>query len=233
MTSAPSGEQAASAQLASRTTVVLRPLAGPLTIGFLGLAAATFLVSGLNLEWVEPTEGKKVALCLLAFTVPLQLAASVVGFLARDGIAASGMGLLAGIWGAQALVLYTSKPGATSEALGLFLLAAMVAMWAPASAAYASKLVPALVLTTAGLRFGVTGTYHLTGSDAWKGIAGVVGLVLAALAVYAAYATEYEDVLKRALLPLGRRGKGQIAVKGTYAQQVAELHKEPGVRQQL
>jgi hypothetical protein len=40
-------------------------------------------------------------------------------------------------------------------------------------------------------------------------------------------------VAKRTVLPLGRRGQGSIAINGTYAQQIAELHKEPGVRNQL
>jgi uncharacterized protein len=219
--------------IGERTRVYLRPLAGPLTIGFLGLAAATFVVAGLNLGWVEPGEGKKVALCVIAFTVPVQLLAGMIGFLARDGVAASGMTMLAGIWLAQALVLYTSRPGATSDALGLFLLFAAVAMWAPASAAAASKLVPALVLGTAGARFAVTGVYQLTGSDEWKTAAGIVGLALAAIAVYAAYAAEYEDVWKRSPLSLGRRGEGKTAVGGTYVEQIADVHHEPGVRSQL
>jgi succinate-acetate transporter protein len=106
-------------------------------------------------------------------------------------------------------------------------------MWAPASSATASKLVPALVLATAGLRFVVTGMYQLTSNEAWENAAGVIGLLLAGLAVYAAYAAEFEDVLKRPLLPLGRRGKGEQAVKGTYAEQIANVAHEPGVRQQL
>ena len=216
-----------------QTRVTLRPLAGPLTLGFLGLAAATFLFAGLNLGWVEPAEGKNVALCVLAFTVPAQFVASVVGFLARDGVTASGMGMLSGIWLAQSLVLYTSPPGSTSDALGLFLLFAAVAMWAPASAAARSKLVPAAVLSVAGLRFALTGLYQLTGSEAWQDVAGVVGLALAALAVYAAYAAEYEDVWKEAPLTLGRRGQGKIAVGGTYFEQIADVHHEPGVRKQL
>lgn len=106
-------------------------------------------------------------------------------------------------------------------------------MWAPASAALAAKLVPALVLATAGLRFVVTGVYQLTGNESWEDTAGVIGLLLAGIALYAAYAAEFEDVLERPLLPLGRRGKGQLALKGTYAQQIADLAREPGVRQQL
>jgi hypothetical protein len=53
------------------------------------------------------------------------------------------------------------------------------------------------------------------------------------LAVYAAYAVEYEDVLRRVVLPLGRRGMGQVATRGTYAQQIADVHHEAGVRSQL
>ena len=60
----------------------------------------------------------------------------------------------------------------------------------------------------------------------------MIGLLLAAFAVYAAYAAEFEDVLKP-LLPLGRRGTGEQAVKGTYAEQIANVAHEPGVRQQL
>lgn len=232
MTETPA-EGAAREELTSRTRVTLRPIAGSLALGFFGLAAATFVMSGLQLGWVDSTEGKQVALCILAFTVPLQFTASLLGFLARDGVAATGMGVLAGIWAVIGLITFSAKPGSTSDALGLFLLVAGVAMWAPASAAFASKLVPALVLSVAGLRFLVTGLYQLTSNEAWEDTAGVIGLVLAAFAIYAAYAAELEDVLKRPVLPLGRRGRGESAVRGTYAEQIANVAHEPGVRQQL
>lgn len=232
MTETP-GEKAAREELASRTRVMLRPIAGPLALGFFGLAAATFVMSGLQLGWVDSTEGKQVAVCILAFTVPLQFTASLLGFLARDGVAATGMGVLAGTWAVIGLVTFSAKPGSTSDALGLFLLLAGVAIWAPASAAFVSKLVPALVLSIAGLRFLVTGVYQLTSNEAWEDTAGVIGLLLAAFAIYAAYAAELEDVLKRPVLPLGRRGRGESAVRGTYAEQIANVAHEPGVRQQL
>ena len=232
-----SGERAAREELERRveatTRIVLRPLAGPLALGFLGLAAATFVRAGLELGWVEPAEGKQVALIAIAFTVPLQFTASVVGFLARDSVAATGMGLLSGIWLAVGLVTYTSPPGSTSDALGLFLVVAAVAVWIPASGAALSKLVPALVLTTAGLRFLVTGVYQLSGDHGWEDAAGVIGLVLALLAVYAALAAELEDVTKRTPLPLGRRGKGAQALDGVLYDQLAQVQKEPGVRLQL
>lgn len=219
--------------LAERTRVVLRPIAGPLALGFLGLAGASFVVSGLQLGWVEAAEGNKVALVVLAFTVPLQLLASILGFLARDAVAATGMGLLSGIWAAFALVTFTSDPGSTSDALGLFLLLALAAMLAPAAAAAPSKLVPALVLASAAIRFGLGGLHQLTGDELWEDVAGAWGLWLTAIAVYAAWAAELEDALKRTVLPLGRHGRGEQAVRGTCAEQVAELANEPGVRQQL
>jgi len=215
------------------TRVVLRPLASPLALGFLGLAGATFTVSALNLGWVEPAEGAQVALIVIAFTVPLQFLASVLGFLARDGVAATGMGLLSGIWLAQALVLRSSEPGSTSDALGFFLLIGGVAMLVPASAALGGKVVPALVLGTAALRFLVTGGYELDGGDGWKTAAGIVGLGLAALAVYAAWAAELEDVLKRPVLPLGRRALGREAAESGLAGSSLDLVREPGVRPQL
>ena len=112
------GEQAAREQLAARTTIALRPLAGPLAVGFFGLAAATFVMSGLQLGWIEPAEGKQVALCILAFTVPLQLGASIVGFLARDGVAATGMGLLSGSWAVVGLVTFTGRPSGRAPGAG-------------------------------------------------------------------------------------------------------------------
>jgi uncharacterized protein len=202
MTETP-GEKTAREELSSRTRITLRPIAGPLALGFFGLAAATFVMSGLQLGWVEPAEGKQVALCILAFTVPLQFTASLFGFLARDGVAATGMGLLSGIWAVVGLATFTATPASTSDALGLFLLPAGFAMWAPTLYAFASTLVPALVLTSA---FVVTGLYQLTSNEARKDTARI-GLVSAALAVYAAYGAEFEDALKRPLLPLGRRAR--------------------------
>lgn len=226
-------ERDAREEVAARTRIVLRPIASPLALGFFGLAAATFVVAGLQLGWVEPAETHEVALCVLAFTVPLQLTASLLGFHARDAVAATGMGLLSGIWAVLGSVLLSSPPGSTSDALGLFLLVAGVAMWAPASTALAGKVVPALVLGTAGARFVLTGVFELTANHAWEDAAGIVGLVLAALAVYAAYAAQAEDVLDREVLPLGRRGKGRTATEGAYAEQVRPLPHEAGVRQQL
>ena len=131
-----------------------RTRAGPVSPGRApsarGTARARLLrVGGCDLRHVRATAGMgrterrtQVALCILAFTVPLQFTASIFGFLARDGVAATGMGLLSGIWATVGLITLTGEPGSTSDALGLFLLIAGVAMWAPASAAAAPSSSP-------------------------------------------------------------------------------------------
>ena len=112
------------------------------------------------------------------------------------------MGILCGTWLSIGLVTLTGEPGATSDALGLFLLLAGVAMLVPAAAAAPGKLVATAVLATTALRFATTGLYQLTAGDGWKAVAGIVGLILCALAVYAALAMALEDALGRAVLPL-------------------------------
>jgi succinate-acetate transporter protein len=216
-----------------RARIVLRPIASSLPLGFLALSAATSLVSALQLGWLGVAEGKPVALMLIAFVVPLQLITSVFGFLARDGAAATGMGILAGTWLSVALVILTGRPGATSDALGVLLLVAAVAMLVPASAALRGKLVPAAVLCTTSLRFLLTALYQLTASSTWADAAGIVGLFLGALAVYAAFALELEDSAHRTLLPVGRRGTGAQALTADLDGQLSSVAHEAGVRTQL
>jgi succinate-acetate transporter protein len=213
--------------------IMLRPIGNPLPLGFLALAGGTLLIAALQLEWLAPTDGGDVALILVAFVFPLQLVASVFGYLARDVVAGTGMGLLAGIWLSIALIKLTGAPGATSDALGLFLLLAGVAMLVPAAASASGKLVPAAVLTTTALRFAATGLYELTAADSWKAVAGVIGLVLCALAIYAALALALEDARRETVLPLGRRAMGRTAVGGTLEDQLARVEREAGVREQL
>jgi uncharacterized protein len=214
--------------------IVLRPIGNPLPLGFLALAGGTLLVTGLQLGWLEPNEGKNVALILIAFVFPLQLLAAVFGYLGRDVVAGTAMGLLSGTWLSVALVMLTAdKPGATSDALGLFLLMAGLAMLVPASGAATGKLLAAAVLFTTAARFALTGLYQLTAAGTWEDAAGVVGLLLWAVAVYAAAALALEDAQRRTLLPVGRRGAGRAAVGGDLESQLAGLEREAGVREQL
>jgi succinate-acetate transporter protein len=107
------------------TRIMLRPIGNPLPLGFLALAAATLVVSGLQLEWLAPADGRDVALILIAFVFPLQLVTSVFGYLARDVVAGTGMGVLAGAWLSIGLVMLTSPPGSVSVLCALAVYAAL------------------------------------------------------------------------------------------------------------
>jgi uncharacterized protein len=223
----------ASALVGGAARIVLRPIGNPLPLGFLALAGATLVVSGLQLDWLQPADGKDVALILIAFVFPLQLLVAVFGYLGRDVVAGTAMGLLAGTWLSVGLVKLTSAPGSTSDALGLFLLVAAIAMLIPAAAAGSGKLIPLGVLATTALRFATTGLYELTASPTWQDIAGITGLALCALALYAALAMALEDVQRETSLPVLRRGLGRASLKGNLDDQLAHIEKEAGVREQL
>jgi succinate-acetate transporter protein len=235
---APAPAQAAAREeLAQRldrvTRVTLRPMASPMPIGFVGLAAATFVLASLNLGWVPTSDGRTVGLVLIAFVFPLQASASIFGVLTRDGVAATAMAILSGTWLTVGLVMLTSPLGSTSDALGVLLIVSAVCMLLPAIGACLGKLVAALVLFTAAIRFATGAVYQLTSSVTWEKITGWVGVVLFVFAVYAALAALLENVQGRTVLPMGRRQKGRMATEGGFTEQVVDVTHEPGVRSQL
>jgi uncharacterized protein len=234
---APPGQVAAREELARRldsvTRVNLRPLAPATPVGFLGLAAATTVLATMNLGWIPSSEAHTVALVMIAFVFPLQGTASIFGFLSRDGVVATAMAVLAGTWLTVGLAMLTSPPGSTSDAIGVLLLVSAVAMVLPALGAALTKLVPAIVLSTAALRFATSGIYQLTSTTTWERVTGWIGIVLGVLAIYAALAALLESVQKRTVLPMGRRSRGRQATEGGFFEQLIDLTHEPGVRSQL
>ncbi|WP_282692121.1 GPR1/FUN34/YaaH family transporter [Streptomyces sp. CC208A] len=218
---------------APSAVVHLRPLATPLPMGFLGLAAGTFVVAGLQLGWVPQAQGNAVALVLVAFVFPLQAVAALLGFLCRDAAAATGMAVLAGTWLSLGLITLAGPPGTTSEAAGLLLVLSALVLWVPVAAAGPGKPVASGVIALSSLRFAVTGVHELSASETWKDTAGIVGLLLAAAAVYAAFALAIEDQRRHPLLPTWRQGAGAAAMHGDWSDQTEELVHEAGVRRQL
>lgn len=212
--------------------VVLRPIGSPLPLGFLGLFVATLSFSALQLGWIPDAEGSKVALGALGLTVPVQLIASVYGFLARDPVAGTGMGILAGTWAAAGLATLTSQPGTTSAGLGMVLVSAGIAMFVPAAGGR-EKTVAATVMALSGVRFIITGIAEMSAVPAWMTTAGWTGILLAVVAIYAAMAFELEGTDKRDVLPLWRRGAAASAIHDEEAEQLSDVVREPGVRKQL
>lgn len=230
MASSPDAEHAP----LGHTRVFLRPIASPFALGFVGLAGATFTFSGLELGWIGLDEQLAAGLIILLFAPLLQVIAAVFGFLARDPVAATGMGILAGSWLSIGVVLIATEPGADSEALGVFLFVPGAALLAVgATALQGGKLVPAAVIGTTGVRFILTAIFEVSGVEGWQDAAAVVGIVLAAMALYAAASLELEDLQRRAMLPTLRRAKARAALDAGYAEQMEQVGTEAGVRHQL
>lgn len=209
-----------------RTGVFLRPIGSPLPLAFFALAVGTITLSGLQLGWIPDSQGNDVALVLIAFVFPLQIVAAVLAFLARDGSAGAGIGLIAGSWLVIGLVVLASPPGATSDALGVFLLALALQLAATAFSALASKTVAAAVIAGASIRFAVTAIYELSGGG-WESVAGIVGIALFVLAFYGGLAFELADAHQgESPLPLGRGPD----VDPLSSAQAGSIEREPGVR---
>lgn len=220
-------------QATAATRVFVRPIASPLALGFLGLAAGTFTVAGTELSWISVTQRPAAGLMILGFVVPLQVVSFIFGFLARDSAAATGMGLQAGGWLAIGLSLFTSPPTATSGALGLILIGAAAGLLIPALTATQSKVLAGVVMALTAVRFSLTAAYQLSAVSAWKTAAGIMGLVLMAVALYAGLAFEVEDSRKATWAPTLRRGQGRKAIAGNLADEVSQVQNEAGVRSKL
>lgn len=219
------------AEAASRVT--LRPIASPLTLAFLALAVATFILAGLQLSWIPAAQSPDIGLVLMVFVFPLQAASSVFGFLARESIAGTGTGLLSATWLSVGVVTFTSPPGHTGGALGLLLIGAATALLVPATVGTATKPLASLVITGVAVRFFLTAAYELSSAASWKYAAAAEGLLLAVLALYAGLAFELEDSRLHTVLPTFRRGTGHRAIAGSVRDELAGLHREAGVRKQL
>lgn len=226
----PSPPQPTPAQAAR---IYLRPIATPFPLGFGALAAASLLVAGSELGWFTQTDRPIVAAVLIGFSFPLQIVASVFGFLGRDTAAATGFGIQGGTWLVVGVDLLLTGPGSTSHALGVLLLASSAWVLLCAVGSALGKLAPALVLLLTALRFLLTALYELTASRGLEHAAGVVGLILVAAAAYVAFAMEVENLQRRTVLPLLRRGRGAEAMRTGLAAQAQRLDREAGVREQL
>jgi succinate-acetate transporter protein len=220
-------------QVARMARITLRPIGSSLPLGFLALGGASVVLSAVQLSWAPISESHEVALAALLFAVPLQLIASVFGFLARDSVGGTGNAVLAGSWLATGSVTLLSPPGSRSQALGVLLVFACVALFVPVVAAALGKVVAAVVMFAAAGRFALTGVYELVGSPGWEHVSGWWGVGTAAVALYAAMAFEVEDVKRRTVLPVLRHGVGRAAVTGGVETELARVEREAGVREQL
>lgn len=186
------------------SVVMLRPVANPLPLSFLGLALASATFAAVELGWVPPGQERVAALVALLVALPLQGLASVLGLIARDPVAGTGAGLLAATWGTIGVVTLVTPPGRREPALGVLLVAAAAAAAVPVVAGSSNPLA-ATVMGLSGARFGLTGISQLASAPVWQTVAGVAGVVLALVAGYAALAFELEGARGRPVVPVGRQ----------------------------
>ncbi|HZU82319.1 MAG TPA: GPR1/FUN34/YaaH family transporter [Polyangiaceae bacterium] len=215
------------------TRIMLRPVASPLPLGFFAFGIGLALTSTLDMGLLAPSETRHVALLLLAFVAPLELFAAALAFFARDTAAGTTLGLFGASWVALALSLLATTPGAPNPALGVFLFADAGAMALLAISATAAKPFFSALLTLACARFVLTGLAEVGLGHGLRFAAAIVGWCDTALAFYGAVALLLEDLRHATVLPLFRRRGARTAIEGGVAEQVRELAREAGVREQL
>jgi succinate-acetate transporter protein len=213
--------------MSARSQIVLRPIGSPLPLGLAGLVVASLVLSGLDLGWVPTTQSQVIGIVLLTGAVPLQATACVSALPARDGAAATSMGLLAVSWISTGLVRLVSVPGSTSHPLGLVLLATGTLLAGAALAQAAGKPLVGLAVALAAGRLVLSALYELTRAGGWQTVSGIVGLAVVATAAYLVTALLLEDARDHPVLPTWRRGRGALSAD------VDGAGREAGVRPQL
>jgi succinate-acetate transporter protein len=211
----------------------VRPIATALPLGLLSFGIGMLLLGAQSAGWIPVGESAQVGLLIGAFVFPLEGLASIFAFLARDSLAATVLGVFATSWLALGLAMLVSPPGATSLALGFYLLGFAGLVASLAIAAGAGKPLIALILTLSAARALLDGLFETSRSIAIEHAAGYVAVVLAGLAWYGGSAFLIEELRKSPLLPVFRRGAATTAVRGSIDEQLSPVGAEPGVRQQL
>lgn len=215
------------------TRISLRPLASPVPLGFFAFGIGSFILSGLQLGWISPEEGRYIAVILAAFVFPAEGLAAIFAFLARETLGATVLGIFSFSWLAIGTVMFLLPPGATSGALGLFELSLATILVFLGITAFMAKPVLAAVISLASVRFALNGVYDLTAGATIETVSGITGLLIAVVSLYGGLAFGLEDLQHRTILPLGRRGEALQAFKGDLGEQVGPVEAEAGVRKQL
>lgn len=197
-------------------------------MGFFAFAAGTVLLSAVEMKWVPPSDAAMVSVILLSYVAPLELVASIFGFLSRDSGAATSMGILGTGWIAVALCFLLKGAHAQIPALGIFLLMEAAAMFVIGSVSLPAKPLLTVVLFLAGARFILSALVHLGAAKILTIPAAILGLIIGALAIYGALALLLEDIRQHSVLPVFRRGPAKESLEGGLQDQLKRLDHEAG-----
>jgi uncharacterized protein len=213
--------------------IALRPLASALPLGFFAFGIGMLLLAAVGDQWIATSESRHVGLLLATFVFPIELAAAILGFAARDVFAGTGLGLFSTSWLALGLTFLTGRPGATSGALGIYLLGFAAALLPLALAAFLGKPLIGTILLVAAARAVLAGLYELGGPTGLNHAAGILAAVVAGIAWYGGAAFLLEDMRQRTVLPTFRRGASRQSLEGSLREQVERAQGDAGVREQL
>ena len=213
--------------------IVLRPYASSIPLASFAFGTGNALYSAFLLHWIPDSETRLLSYILLAFVAPLEIAPSLMAFLARDSGGATAFAIFGAAWVVQGLALLGGPPPAISEVTAGFLLCLAICLLMLTIVTIKGKpllggvLIVAVVRTCGAAGMAMTGKAWLAPATAW------CGMLLAALAFYSGIAFLEEDVTQR-LSPLTfRTGEAKSAMEGKLADQVSAIEKEAGVRKQL
>jgi succinate-acetate transporter protein len=213
--------------------IVLRPLASALPLGFFAFGTGMAVLGGVDIPLLPQAVLHPAAVVLLTFVAPLQILAAVLAFLARDGMAATGLGLFAAAWATIGVQDLLATPGSTSPVLGLYLITFTVIIALLGTVAVRAQPLLGLILMISSLRTVLAGVYEVGGPKPLFTTAGVIGVALTALAFYGALAFLLEDTAHRTVLPLARRGQARTSLTGDVYAQLHDIETEAGVRRSL
>jgi succinate-acetate transporter protein len=213
--------------------IMVRPIASALPLGFFSFGLGMLLLAGSGNGWLPVSEQHTVGLLLAAFVAPLEFAAAIVAFLARDTFGATGLALFSGSWFAIGLVALTGAPGELSRTLGLFEFGFAFAVAVLAVAAMLGKPLIGTIMLVAAARSALAGAYEWGAPRSVSTAGSWLALAIFALAVYGGLAFLLEDVQQKTVLPVFRRGSSKESIEGTLHDQLRGIGQEAGVRQAL
>ena len=218
---------------AAQTRIVLRPVGSALPLGFFAFGTGMAVLAGVDIPLFPQTMLHPAAALLITFVAPLEILAAVLAFLARDGMAGTGLGLFAASWATLGVQDLMAKPGTTSPVLGLYLVTFAVVILLLGVIAVRAQPLLALILLVSTVRTALAGVYELGGPKPLFTAAGVMATAITALAFYGAVAFLLEDTAHRTVLPLARRGQARTSLHGNIDDQLRGLDAEAGIRRSL
>ncbi|MFF4761707.1 hypothetical protein [Streptomyces sp. NPDC001292] len=214
-------------------TVTVRPYGNPLPLGFFSFGIGMALLAGSGLGLITGDQVRAAGIVLAVFVFPLEFLAAVMAFLTRDTKAAAALGLFATSWAALGTLHIVAPAQQTSVTLGIYLSAFALMLLPLAAAAFMGKTLLGVVLTVSTVRSAVAAAYQLGAPHAFELADAAAALLLVGLALHAGSAFLMEDLRRRSVLPILRRGDARHSFEEDPADRHSRPPQEPGIRGQL